>query len=139
MTARNAKSATALRVSDDPAECEGMAGLVYEEGFCIASNLPRISKADVAPVCDLRELPASHPVRRYAEATRISDLTLLKAFENFGSHYMGVLIRKNNGTPWGVLLLDSEEERCPFPQNGDGAHTRERLESYARMMSKLVG
>lgn len=135
---RNRKSATAFRVSDLADECEGMAGFVYEEGFCLVSDLPAISRHQVHTLSDLNSLGSSHPVKKYADATRIHDLRLLKSFENFARHFIGVRISRSNGTTWGVLLVDSEEQSCPFPSPSGGGKVKEQLDQTARMIGKLV-
>lgn len=135
---RNRKSSTALRVSDSAEECEGMAGQVYEEGFCLVSDLPTLTKQQVAVVSSLESLPSDHPVVVYARATRITSIELLKSFENFGRHFIGVVIRNSDGRPWGVLLVDSEESKCPFPLPSGGGVVKDKLDYYARIIGKLV-
>ena len=134
---RNVKSTTALRISDNPDECEGMAGLVWEETSCILPNLPKIDPADVRRVSSLDALPFDHPIRQYARATNIRDIVLLQSMENLARHFMGYIIRRSDGTPWGVILLDSEEEHCPFETPG-GAPFAEKLSDCARVLGKVV-
>jgi hypothetical protein len=136
--ARNRKSTTALRVSDSADHCEGMAGLVWEEGACMLANLPRISAARVRDVAKFDSLEASDPIRIYAESTNIRDLVLLQSMEHYARHFMGYLIRRQDGTPWGVLLLDSEEDVCPFPTDAAGGVFGQKLAMLAQVFGILI-
>ena len=135
---RNRHSTTALRVSDLADECEGMAGLVYEEGFYVVADLPAITRLQVSSVKSMASLTKQDPVRHYAEATKISDLHLLRTFDTFARHFMGVTVRTSNGTPWGVLLIDSEEPKCPFSMPSGGGIIKDQLNNTARIIGKLV-
>jgi len=49
---------------------------------------------------------------------------------------MGTVIERANGKRWGVLLLDSMQEQCPFPQSKK--HIEVEFRSYAKMVSILL-
>ena len=136
--ARNRRSTTALRVSDTAAECEGMAGSVWEEGACLLANLPKIDPREVRSITALDTLPEHHPIRVYARGTNIRELVLLQSMEHYARHFLGCLIRRQDGTPWGVLLLDSEEETCPFPDDGTGGDFGQRFFMLAAVFGKLI-
>lgn len=137
--ARSQKSGTVLRVADEPQHCEGVGGRVWEENFYFLGNLPEITVDAVRSATKLLEdLPVAHLVRRYAEATNIRDLTLLRSMDTFARHFMGSLIRRSDGTVWGVLLLDSEDRNCPFPTNSTGGKFGDRFKDLARLLGKIV-
>jgi hypothetical protein len=117
--ARSRNSATVLRIADQPHDCEGIAGKVWEEGAYYVGGLPKITAKQVRHMRDLKQLLASDPVRRYAEATNISNTRFLQSMDNFAVHFMGSVIRRDDGTNWGVLLLDSEDDACPFSLQAD--------------------
>ena len=133
---RNHKSTTAFHVSDDPRECEGMAGLVWEEGFCMLPNLPHLDRDEVRSFASWSDVPSRHALRDYSAATNMRDLTLLCSMDHFATHFMGSVIKKSDGTIWGVLLLDSEEAQCPFPP--EGGTFKERFDDCARIVGKIV-
>ena len=137
--ARSPKSATALQVSDQELLCEGMAGRVWEEGYCFRGELPKLRAEDVRKVTDLSKLPHDDPIREYAEATNVRDIVLLHSFDNFGRHFMGTVIRRADATPWGILLLDSEDDTCPFLPEGTGGQFGDRFQELALALGKFVG
>lgn len=134
---RSRKSAVALHISDQAEGCEGMAGLAWEENHCFKGNLNKLNPKDVRAIETLDALPIGHPIREYAEQTNVRDITLLRSVDNFARHFMGTIIRKSDGTPWGVLLLDSEDDRCPF--TATGGSFAERFNDLAGLLGKFVG
>lgn len=137
--ARSPKSAVALRVSDQAASCEGMAGLAWEENFCFKGNLAKPNPDDVHRLRTWDSVPATDPIRQYAEETNVKDIVLLASVDNFAGHFMGTLIRRADGKPWGVLLLDSEDEACPFTTNTTGGAFGQRFNALAGLLGKFVG
>lgn len=137
---RGRNSATAFRVSDDPQECEGVAGLIWDRAAQVMiPNLPRMDRDAVRRVENCAQLAAEDPIRKYVEATNISDIRLLRACDNFGRHFYGTLIRKSDGAPWGILLLDSVQEVCPFMTNGTPSQDFvQRFNDYARLIGMVV-
>jgi hypothetical protein len=136
---RSPKSAVALRVSDHAASCVGMAGLAWEENFCFKGNLVKPNPDEVRRLRNWDSVPATHPIRQYAEETNVKDIVLLASVDNFARHFMGTLIRRADGKPWGVLLLDSEDEACPFTTNTTGGAFGQRFNALAGLLGKFVG
>lgn len=134
---RSARSFTAFRVSDDPQECEGVAGIVWEENYCILSNLPQVDRAAVRKMLRLEDLDEDDPIRVYATQTNIRNLSLLKSLNFFARHFMGTIVRDANGLPRGVLLLDAEGATCPFSEEDDTF--KSRFDDLARMIGKVIG
>lgn len=136
---RNRTSCAAFRVSDDPEECEGVAGLIWEQGYVILPNLPRVTRSKIRELDSLQDLPADDPVYQYAEATNVRDIRVLKACDHFARHFVGSVIRKGDGTSWGVLLLDSEDDDCVFATEGDASALHaQRISDCARIIGKIV-
>ena len=135
--ARSQKSATVLRVGDQEKHCEGVAGRVWEDQFFFVGELPKISPDSVRNIDSLVGMPAAHPVVQYAMATNMTDLVVLKSMGNFGRHFMGSVIRSNDGSSWGVLLLDSEDQKCPFNLN-EGGLFKDRFEELALNLGMIV-
>ena len=136
--ARHSRSATVFRVSDNAPECEGMAGLVWERGYVLLAHLPKIDRDEVRNLTaeSFAKLRSDHPIRQYASSTGIRDLRLLKSMDHFARHFLGTVIRRADGTNWGVLLLDSEADDCPFPL--DGGHFQQRFDDRARLIGAII-
>lgn len=112
-------STAAFRVSDLPGECEGIAGLVWLEDFLVRPNLSKLTEDDRKQIRALTmdqilRLGGNNRLRRYVEATGIKDIHQLRAIESFARHFMGSTVHGKGGRLWGVLLLDSDENDCPF-------------------------
>jgi hypothetical protein len=135
---RNPKSSVALRISDNPNECEGLAGRVWEDGWCFLPNLPAISREQIGGIKSFADLEPMHPVRIYAEATHIHDITVLKSMQNFARHFIGFPVRRSEGKMWGVLLLDSDAATCPFPATNRGAQFGKDMKALTLTMAKLI-
>lgn len=138
--ARNKRSFTLLRISDDARGCEGMAGHVWENGSCCVVDLPAVTQAEIQKVSRLSGLPPDHPVRIYAESTGLQadeKLVVLKAVRFPARHFIGELIRCPDGQRWGVLLLDSEDPDCPVLP-GSSTPADQWLKECATFAGKLV-
>jgi hypothetical protein len=138
---RGPKSTSAFRVSDISSECEGVAGLVWDcAGQKMLMNLPEVDVQAIRAMQSSQELQQNQSVREYAATTNVDDIRLLKACDHFARHFYGTLIRKSDGSPWGVLLLDSIDVKCPFEVNGNPSDVfMQRFNDYARVIGKIVG
>jgi hypothetical protein len=144
---RNKNSLTAFRISDQARYCEGVAGLVWEENFVMIAGLQKVDPESTRKIKGLADLPATDPIAQYARSTNVSDPILLKSIENPARHFFGTIIRLGDGRPWGVLLLDSEEDDCPFPfGTGKGSKNKRRAGNfgktfftYADLLGKVIG
>ena len=137
---RYVSSATALQVSDDPAKCEGVAGRVWEEGLFVLTDAPPITPEQVRATKCLSELSANHPVRIYAERTNVAEerLTLLRSMQHLGHHFCGSVIKRRDGTLWGVLLVDSDDASCPLKDKVQRDLIIYRLSERARLLGLIV-
>jgi hypothetical protein len=136
---RNQVSCAAFRVSDDSEECEGVVGLVWEKGQVLLTNLPKMDRSEIRGLRTLEGLPADAPLSQYAKATNVRDIRVLHSCDHFARHFVGSLIRKSDGTSWGVLLLDSEDDECLFATNGEpNALHVQRFGDCAAIIGKIV-
>jgi hypothetical protein len=137
---RGKNSVAAFRVSDDPKECEGVAGLIWDKaGQVMIPDLPLLDRDAIRALPDSPELGQNSPIKQYVSSTNISDFRILKACDSLARHFYGTLIRKPDGTPWGVLLLDSTEEQCPFIVNGiPSPEFVQRFNDYTRLIGMAV-
>jgi hypothetical protein len=142
--ARHPLSTAAFRIAERRDLCEGMAGRAWDEqGFICVSNLPKIKEEDRLriqrmTVEEILQLPPMTRVRRYVEATGIRRTEQLRSIDSFARHFMGHDIRTGKGEPWGVLLLDSEREECPFSPSGDGGEFGSMFRAQAVVLGNLL-
>lgn len=143
--ARNQRSAVAFRVSDRKQDCEGVAGLTWEEDFLTKENLPSVTRRDVKAVTEfeaINRMRKQNAIRQYVERTNIKSLSMLRSIDTYSKHFMGqVIYRPGSGRRWGVLLLDSEEEVSPFPsQEGlpPGGLVGKQFQACAETLAHLV-
>lgn len=139
--AKGQKSTAAFRVGDGSEECEGVAGLIWDaDGQIILEDLPDIAKDSVRKLASDDELARSDDIKLYAEKVNIADLRLLQSCDNFARHFYGTLIRKSDGSAWGVLLLDSTDDVCPFTSESTVSQSFiQRFNDYARVIGRIVG
>lgn len=136
---RSPISHASFRVSDHSHECEGVVGLVWDRGQVMLFDLPRVDRAAVQPLKTQAELDAKADLMEYATTTKVSDLRLLKSCNNYARHFFGVVIKRNDGSQWGVLLLDSIADDCPFIENSvPSARFTDCFSDYARLMGRIV-
>lgn len=139
---RNAACVAAFRVGERERDCEGMAGRAWEEGFFALPDLERLRSSDRSRIADAtveEVLQRNDRLRRYVELTRIQDTTQLRSFQTFARHYMGHALDNGQKRPWGVILLDSDEERCPFDNRSPtGGTFGEVFRTHAESLGHLL-
>ncbi len=116
---RSSVCVATFRVDDREEECECMAGRAWIDGFFALPNLRRLRKSqrDQIPELTIETIlgrPPQDTIRRYVEDSWIRNTEQLHSFETFARHFMGHEIDTGMRRPWGVILLDSDEEECPF-------------------------
>lgn len=133
---RNRHSSVAWRISDVKDDCEGVAGLIWEEGGMVFIECQaEVDTAKLSQVNRLEDLAADNPTAIYASATNIKSLDSIRPLRNFGRFFCGTVI-KHAGEPWGVLLIDSQDDVCKF---GEGSVTRDKLGELALSIGQIVG
>jgi hypothetical protein len=115
-----AKSFTMFRVEEDNAvNCEGVVGRIrFEKGDSVLySGLPDVSSILLSKI-DLSNSrnKESKVVKEYMERGFIKNLDSLRAIHFRARHFLGSVIYKEGGLSWGVLLVDSNDEVCPFTE-----------------------
>jgi hypothetical protein len=141
---RQPRSTTCWRISDRAEECMGVAGLIWEEGRKAIPNLPKLHAthiAEIRKVASMEQLSQRSPndaIRRYLDKSGNTDLTQLKTVEVFARHFFGEVIQTKDG-PWGVLLLDSEADECPFAVSDDEAEGRTAFERVFATQAFALG
>jgi len=130
-------SRTMFRVEDDDVKkCQGIVG------FC------RFQKADTVLVCDLPDITnidlekvdlkspkrnETKLVKEYMHKGHIRSMDVLKLLHLRARHFLCSVIYKDTGVPWGMILVDSTEDKNPYPQE-----TVEKFRIYSRILTDLV-
>lgn len=135
--ARNRRSTAAWRISDRKEECEGIAGLAWEESFCVAPNLPKLGTGELSGVTSLASLDERDARREYAIRANVRNEVILRAMDTYARHYMATVVLVN-GKPWGVLVLDSEASECPFTANSKGGMVGKQFKAFAKQLSHVL-
>jgi hypothetical protein len=142
--ARQPRSTTCWRISDRAEECMGVAGLIWEEGRKAIPSLPKLTPSHIEEMRkaeSLEQLSQRAPndaIRRYLDKTGKADLNQLKTVEVFARHFFGEVIQTKDG-PWGVLLLDSEADECPFAVSGGEGESKTAFERVFETQAFALG
>jgi hypothetical protein len=94
--------------------CEGIVGVMrFEKGICIQmADLPDITKINL----DNPNEEESKLISEYMVKGNIKDFDMLKRLHVRARHFLGSVIFKTTGEPWGMLLVDSVANANPFNQ-----------------------
>lgn len=115
----------------------GVAGRAWDEReVVIIRDLPRITPASLSNVKSLAD--ADSAVRQYATLTNIDDIVHIRAMRHVARHFIGIVIEKTSGEPWGVLLVDSMKDQCPFPGGAKEKTFKKQFRDHATMLSLLL-
>ena len=121
--------------------CEGVAGLAWRDGWVAITDLPSFAPGSLRNMADLSTYPKESPERQYAEATNIRSAADLRTMEHYAEHFMGSVIERHDSSgKWGVLLLDSLEHQCPFPNSHTqtGKQFRKDFEYNAAILGRML-
>ena len=136
--APNKQSSIVWRVYKDGRGSEGVAGTAWDQGeVVIVRDLSRI-RPDTAK--NVRALTETSPeVQMYAKMANITNIVHIQGMRHVAQHFMGVVIETSEGEPWGVLLVDSMNDECPFP-GGDREEKlfKRQFRNHAAMLSLLL-
>lgn len=142
MRSNNDRSCAIFKVYQNKlASSEGVAGMVWAEGFAALSvkALPTRDERKLLDRFSTFDLfAATHAVRRYATETNVARLCQLRARNHLASHFVGQVVEARDGNRWGVLLVDSLHEKCPFPGGGHDLAFKRNLRTYAQIISLLL-
>jgi hypothetical protein len=134
----NKISSAVWRVYRDQSRSQGMAGKAWDEGdVVIARDLTKIQPDTLDRIATLGE--ADSMVQEYAKLANLDDIVHVRAMRHVAQHFMGVVIETERGEPWGVLLVDSMKDQCPFPKGSQQKKTFEKqFREHATMLSLLL-
>lgn len=141
---RNERCVAVFQVGELERDCHGMAGRTWEEGFMIRAELPKLkdSYRDDAATLNIEEVRNRHPndpLRKYVTETWIVTTEQMQALQTFARHFMGQAIYTGGKRPWGVILLDSDEEECPFDAaSQDGGTFGEVLRTHGTTLGHIL-
>ena len=141
---RRQLSTVAFLVSDNVRNMsQGVAGQVWEEGAAFLPNLDSLKETDRdnARKCSVEEISKKKGpdrLKRYVATTWIKDSVQLRSFDTFARHFMGQVIQVPGVGPWGVLLLDSEEYDCPFPDVDEGGSFGEKFRVQTNTLGNIL-
>lgn len=140
--ARHRHSCIPLRVSEEDYElCEGVAGHVWAHGWLVLSPSVTGTLNAGGTKRGFGWYKDDAKARLYAEATFIKDPKILDGMSHPANHFVGVAIQRHEGHGvWGVLLLDSIEQKCPFPKEGTKGYRsfRSHFEEDAKTLSRIL-
>lgn len=132
------KSSTMFRVEvTKEGKCNGVAGYIRFQRVSVSkNNLPNINDIDFSQfpsIEDIRPVYRQEDVRRYMRDGYIRDYATIKKMHRMARHFYGTIIEKENGTPWGVLLVDSTSDESPFTDD-----VKKQFDSFALTMSGII-
>jgi hypothetical protein len=97
-------------------KCHGVAGHVRQSlEEIVVKNLPDIEHIDLKDVdMTKRRYADVQKIRKYMENGHLRDLETLKRLNKLARHFYGNILQDSQGTPKGVLVIDSWQDKCPF-------------------------
>ncbi len=136
--APNKESSVVWRVYKDGKGSEGMAGAAWDQReVMIARGLSKIDPGSVRNIAQLKD--AGPEVQMYAKMANIKNIVHIQGMRHVAQHFMGVVIETGTGEPWGVLLVDSMKDECPFPRaDREEKLFKKQFGNHATMLSLLL-
>lgn len=115
-------SSTMFRVETNEAKhCEGIVGYIrFTNLTACKPDLPDIADIDLEKFKDLSDIKNRQDrksIAEYMTAGHIREFNNLRKMHSRARHFLGAPINKKDGSPWGVLLIDSLAEQNPFSQD----------------------
>jgi hypothetical protein len=136
----NPRSCSMFRVySQSPERCEGFAGLVWSTDFAVTRNLPNVKERlrKLKRKGDIKDVTKpGHALRRYAVESNLTTCAKLRAVNRFAQHFFGTALWTGGGKKWGVLVVDSTANLCPFPETD--LMMADELKSYAKSLTNTL-
>ena len=111
------RSKTFLYYSPDTRKkCHGVAGHVRQSlEEIVVKNLPDLEHVDLKTLDMTKKRSADvKNVRKYMENGHLRDIDALKRIHKLALHFYGNILQNEQGTPKGVLVIDSWQQKCPF-------------------------
>lgn len=110
-------SKTFLYYSPDTRKrCHGVAGHVRQSlEEIVVKDLPDIENINLKELDMSKRRSADvRNVRKYMENGHLRDLGALRRINKLARHFYGNILQNSQGTPKGVLVIDSWQRNCPF-------------------------
>lgn len=132
------RSSTMFRIEENRSDlCNGIAAYIRcRETSVSVPDLPNINDIDLTNINNVQEIQPPNrqeDVRRYMQEGFINDFLTLRKMHRKALHFYGTIITRKDGSPWGVLLVDSICERTPFTKE-----IQKRVNSFAISISDII-
>lgn len=130
------RSSTMFRIDKNNVEDNGIASYIRcMESSLHKPDLPEINDIDFKNIRSIREVAKNRrkEVARYMREGFIRDFNCLRLLHHKARHFYGTIITKKDGTPWGVLLVDSIGTFDPFTPI-----VRKRFDSFATTVCSII-
>ncbi|MBW7957431.1 MAG: hypothetical protein H3C68_06005 [Deltaproteobacteria bacterium] len=131
-------SSTMFRVEPyEEKDCDGIAGYIrFSNSKACITDLPDISQIEFKNYKNLEEVayrPDKKKIREYMEYGYIKEFTALRKMHSRARHFLGTVINNKDGSPSGVLLIDSVANSNPF-----NSEIEKRFNSFAISVYDIV-
>jgi len=131
------KSRTMFKVEENSVEnCEGIVGLIrFQKGAgTTILDLPDITDVnlDSIDISNLRR-KENKVVKDYMDQGHINNVKQLKRIHMRARHFLGSVIYKKGGKPWGMLLVDSTNPTNPFSNT-----IVDKFKIYSNVLTELL-
>lgn len=123
--------------TNEEKDCEGIAGYIRFK-TCKASitDLPDVNDVDLkgyVKIDDIKSKIVKKKVTQYMEDGYIKEFSSLRKMHSKARHFFGTSINKSDGSPWGVLLIDSIATESPF-----NPELEKRFDSFAISVYDMI-
>lgn len=117
-------------------KCQGVAGVVRQSlEEIVVKNLPDIETIDLSTVnIKSRKSSDSKKVLEYMDNGHVRDLETLKRIHVRAKHFYGNILQNSDGTPKGVLVIDSTLPECAF----EDPSVMEKLSNYLTLFTPTM-
>lgn len=131
------KSSTMFKIEHNELEsCHGIAGCIrFKQMSMLLVNLPDIRDIDFKDIKKIRSVNRNRrkDVLCYMKEGFIRDFEALRKMHRKARHFYGTIITKKDGSPWGVLLIDSISDNHPFTPE-----VKARFNSFATSLCDII-
>jgi len=100
-------------------KCHGVAGVVRQSlEEIVVKDLPDVDQIDLSRYSQTdiatKRTAEVKKIRKYMENGHLRDIEALKRINKLARHFYGNILQNSQGTPKGVLVIDSWQQKCPF-------------------------
>jgi hypothetical protein len=121
---------------DTRKKCHGVAGHVRQSlEEIVVKDLPDIEHINLNELdMNKRRSADVRNVRKYMENGHLRDLETLRRINKLARHFYGNILQNSDGTPKGVLVIDSWQANCPF----DDPSVMKKLSYYLSLFTPTM-